>query len=96
MWGTLQIILLLLEEAARAGFTLEEQHLFQRDITGYYLQVLPDNYPVLSLLHPVSNTRIKLTPERTFGGKGSIVSFTFPHHPGGKAVENEFLENPMI
>ncbi|MBN9392395.1 MAG: DUF2357 domain-containing protein [Chloroflexi bacterium] len=81
MWGTLQVILVLLEEAALEGFTLEEQRLFKRDVTGYYLQVLPDNYPVITLVHPVSNNRIKVTPERTFSVSGSIVSFTFPQRP---------------
>lgn len=66
LWGTLQVIDVVLEIAATLGYRLVQERLIGRDAHGPYLRPLPDGEPAVSLVHPVSGRYVTVIPERTY------------------------------
>lgn len=81
LWGTLEILKVLLEVAATCGYQVEAQRLVGRDATGIYLRVLPDGEPVVTLLHPSQGTRVLLIPERKYGKRGRLRNISYEQRP---------------
>jgi hypothetical protein len=72
IWGTLWVIVILLEVAEQTGYNLEEQCLVGKDKTGIFVRVFPNGKPVIVLTHPQHKTIIKLIPERTYSTSSFI------------------------
>ncbi|OUL23292.1 hypothetical protein BV378_21660 [Nostoc sp. RF31YmG] len=89
IWGTLWVILVLLEVAEKQGYKLKEQCLVGKDKTGIFVRVFPNGKPVIVLTHPQHKTIIKLIPERTYGKSGELHSASVTLRPD-IALEIEF------
>ncbi|RCJ23490.1 hypothetical protein A6S26_02830 [Nostoc sp. ATCC 43529] len=72
IWGTLWVIVILLEVAEQTGYKLEEQSLVGKDKTGIFVRVFPNRKPAIVLSHPQHKTIIKLIPERTYSTNSKI------------------------
>lgn len=81
LWGTLEIITVLLDVAAEQGYRQISQRLVRRDATGAFVQVLPGGVPALSLTHPQHGTEVRLIPERAYGSSGLLRSISFRQKP---------------
>lgn len=81
IWGTLWVIIILLEVAEQTGYNLEEQCLVGKDKTGIFVRVFPNGKPVIVLTHPQNKTIIKLIPERTYSTSGKLHSSTLLQRP---------------
>jgi predicted component of viral defense system (DUF524 family) len=81
LWGTLEVVNVLLEVAAEQGYSVAEQRLVRRDATGAFVQVLPDGVPALMLTHPLHGTEVRLIPERTYGSSGVLRSISYAQRP---------------
>lgn len=81
IWGTLWVIVVLLEVAEQTGYNIAEQSLVARDKTGIFVRVFPNAKPVIVLTHPQHKTIIKLIPERTYSTSGVLYSSTFSQRP---------------
>jgi predicted component of viral defense system (DUF524 family) len=66
LWCTLHVIERLLTVAAELGYRVIVEGLIGRDTGGYYVRPLPDGRPAVELLHPPSERRVRLVPERTY------------------------------
>lgn len=89
IWGTLWVIIILLEVAEKLGYKLEEQRLTGKDKTGIFVRVFPNGKSVIKLTHPHHKTRIKLIPERTYNKSGELYSSSLTQRPD-IALEVEF------
>ncbi len=81
VWGALQVIAALLEEAAANGYRVCRQSLVGRDSTGFYLQALPRGKVALEVEDPTTGTRVKLIPERSYGRTGQLHSISYQQVP---------------
>jgi hypothetical protein len=80
LWGTLQVIVAVLEHATSLGFVVRRQRLVVPMSTGLYVQVLPDGKPALVLEHPCGLV-VTVTPELEFGRTSALHSITYPQRP---------------
>jgi predicted component of viral defense system (DUF524 family) len=67
LWGTLQVIDVLLDEAKRCGYDEVEQRLARQIGSGVYVKLLPDGKPALTLRRKTDGREAHLTPQQTFG-----------------------------
>ena len=81
LWGTLEVVLVLLEVAAKSGYQVEAQRLVGRDATGVYVRVLPDGEPAVTLVHPEQGTQVLLIPERKYGKRGKLRNISYEQRP---------------
>jgi hypothetical protein len=82
VWGTLQIMLVLLEVAAELGYRLVgEQRLTGLDGAGLYIRLMPDGQPVATLQHAGSGTQVSLIPQKAYGKSGLPSSISFQQVP---------------
>jgi hypothetical protein len=81
LWGTLQVADALLHAAAEHGWRVSGQRLVQRTRDGLFVQVLPDNTPALTLARDDDARQVRLIPERTYGRRGDLRSFTYRQIP---------------
>src|SRR5262249_10919851 len=81
LWGTLEVLLVLLEVAAKGGYRREAQRLVGRDSTGVYVRVLPDCEPAVTLVHPEQGMRVLLIPERKYGKRGKLRNISYEQRP---------------
>ncbi|NWJ98554.1 MAG: DUF2357 domain-containing protein [Chloroflexi bacterium] len=81
LWGTLKVIQMLLEVGAELGYQETKQQLLKRDASGFYLDTLPQNEPVIVLTHPKSGIIVKLIPERSYGKQSTLRSISFEQRP---------------
>ncbi|MGH2548980.1 MAG: DUF2357 domain-containing protein [Thermomicrobiales bacterium] len=81
IWGTLRVIAILLDVAAKAGYTDVWQSLVTRDHEGAFVRVLRDGQPAVVLRHPESRTTIRCIPERTYGKSGPLRSISYDQRP---------------
>lgn len=82
LWGTLQVIDVLLEEAGRFGFDSIEHRLARQIGQGVYVKLLPDGVPALTLARSEDGCSVRLTPQRTLGRASSgIHSTSFAQRP---------------
>lgn len=79
LWGTLQVADALLHVAAEHGWRVTGERLVQRTRDGLFVQVLPDNRPALTLVRDGCEAR--LVPERAYGRRGDLRSFTYRQIP---------------
>jgi hypothetical protein len=75
LWGTLQVILVLLEVGVELGYQVQSQQLCALNRQGWFVQVLPNGKPAVVLSHPKDKTKVKLIPERRYSREQTI-SFT--------------------
>lgn len=96
VWGTLHVLQALLEVAAPLGYIVQEQRLFRRDASGFYLELVPNGQPLVKLVHPEHGTRVCLIPERSYGRSGAssnaLRSVSFTQRPD-IAIE---IERPHV
>ncbi|MGA9381226.1 MAG: DUF2357 domain-containing protein [Phormidium sp.] len=81
VWGTLWLIVSLLEVAEKRGYQVEKQRLVAIDKSGIYVKVLPNGKPAIILVHPQHKTTVKLIPERTYGKDGELHSASVTLRP---------------
>lgn len=81
IWGTLEVLKILLEVTETLGYQVTQQQLASTDIDGTYIRLLPDDKPVVVLEHPISKTKINLIPERAYGRKQPLHSISFEQRP---------------
>jgi hypothetical protein len=81
LWGTLQVADALLHVAAEHGWRVTGQHLVQRTRDGLFVQVLPDNQAALTLVRDDDGCLARLIPERAYGRRGDLRSFTYRQIP---------------
>jgi predicted component of viral defense system (DUF524 family) len=81
LWGTLQILAVLLDVAAGAGFLVKAHQLLRRDHDGLFVTVLPGGRPMVALVRPADGFAVRLTPEWSFGKSGPLHSVSFPQRP---------------
>ncbi|MEH2302002.1 MAG: DUF2357 domain-containing protein [Nostoc sp.] len=81
IWGTLWVIIILLEVAEQTGYNLEKQCLVGKDKSGIFVRVFPNGKPVIVLTHPQHKTIIKLIPERTYSKSGDLYSSSLTQRP---------------
>lgn len=81
VWGTLQIIDIILSVAAEQGFQLLSQTLVRRAPGELYVRVLPNGATAVRLRHPRAGTRVAVIPERTYGGGAALHSLTYDQRP---------------
>jgi predicted component of viral defense system (DUF524 family) len=75
LWGTLQVISVLLNVGIELGYQVRRQQLCVPKPDGWSVQVLPNGQPAVILSHPKSHTTVKLIPERRYSREQTI-SFT--------------------
>lgn len=92
IWGTLWVIIVLLEVANKEGYKVEHQSLVGKDKTGIFVRVFPNGQPAIILTHPQNHTKIKLIPERTYSKTGNLCSTSVTLRPD-IALEIEFPDN---
>jgi hypothetical protein len=80
VWGTLQVLDALLKVAVEQGYSLLQQRFLQRGTEGFFVKLLPDGQPILTLKHSNGST-VKLIPERAYGISGSARSISFLQKP---------------
>ncbi|MFW9260401.1 DUF2357 domain-containing protein [Nostoc sp. CALU 546] len=95
IWGTLWVIIILLEVAEQTGYNVEEQCLVGKDKTGIFVRVFPNGKPVIVLNHPQHKTIIKLIPERTYSTSGKLYSSSFIQRPD-IALEVQFPDGSHL
>jgi hypothetical protein len=82
LWGTLQVIDVLLEEARNLGYDSVEHRLARQIGRGVYVKVLPDGEPAVTLRRSKDDRRVQLIPQRTFGRTSSgLRSISFAQKP---------------
>lgn len=89
MWGTLQVIVALLEAAAPLGYRVHAERLIGRDAGGLFVRVLPPGHAAVVLDHPKNGRCVRLIPERTYPAgpapvgapPGTLRSATFAQRP---------------
>ncbi len=85
MWGTLRVILALLETAAPFGFRVEAERLIGRDHSGLFFRVLPAGRVAVRLVRDRDGREVRLIPEPTYGRRGTasqrIYSVSFDQRP---------------
>jgi hypothetical protein len=75
LWGTLQVIWILLEVAAAQGYRLKQSRL-THPIENELVVVLPDGVIAVELVHPQTGVSVKLTPERNFATNQSAATYS--------------------
>ncbi len=81
IWGTLQILLVLLETAKDLGFRTVSQQLVGRDRSGLYVRLFPGNGPVLILEDPVQGAVVRLRVTPSYEKQGVLRSISRPQRP---------------
>lgn len=81
LWGTMAVIQIVLECAAAAGYRVKKHDLVRRDAGGLLFRFLPDGEPAVVLVHPDSQTVVRLIPERTYRKSGALQSISFQQRP---------------
>jgi predicted component of viral defense system (DUF524 family) len=79
LWGTLQVLDVLLQSAEELGYEARAQRLVGRIGRGVYIKVLPDGEKAIELAHPQRHTVVTLIPQRHFTKSGDpyhSISFT--------------------
>lgn len=75
LWGTLQVIQVLLKVAAEQGYRLKD-HRLTRPIENELVVVLPNGEIAVELVHPQTGVSVALTPERTFATDRSAATYS--------------------
>jgi len=75
IWGTLQVIQVLLNVAAEQGYQLKRNQL-TRAIENELVVVLPNGEIAVELVHPQTGVSVALTPERTFATDRSAATYS--------------------
>jgi predicted component of viral defense system (DUF524 family) len=83
IWGTLQVLLALQVVAAAKGYRLKEHRLVRRSVGEFFVRVLPDNKPALTLAHPITGAIVNLIPERRYPSaqQASLHSVSYTQRP---------------
>lgn len=81
VWGTLEVIRVLLDVAGSSGYEVRSLRLAKKAVDGIFIQLLPDGKPVLILEHLSTGTMVKVIPERTYTSDGELRSISFPQRP---------------
>jgi predicted component of viral defense system (DUF524 family) len=81
IWGTLEVLHVLLEITAELGYKVKSQQIAKKDVNGIFIRLLPDGHPMLILEHPTTGTVVKAIPERTYSIQGQFHSISFPQRP---------------
>lgn len=80
LWGTLQVLLAVLECAPSLGLRVQRQRLVTPSASGAHVHVLRDGEPALELLGQ-DGTRLEVIPERSYGREGDLHSVSFEQRP---------------
>jgi hypothetical protein len=75
LWGTLQVIQVLLKVAAEQGYQLKHNRL-THPIENELVVVLPNGEIAVELVHPQTEVSVTLTPERTFANDPSAATYS--------------------
>ncbi len=75
LWGTLQVIQVLLKVAAEQGYRLKHNRL-THPIENELVVVLPNGEIAVELVHPQTEVSVTLTPERTFATDPSAATYS--------------------
>jgi predicted component of viral defense system (DUF524 family) len=76
IWGTLQVIQVLLNVAAEQGYQLIKPNQLTRAIENELVVVLPHGKIAVELVHPQTEVSVTLTPERTFATDRSAATYS--------------------
>ena len=102
LWGTLQVMQVILDMAHEAGWGLKSQNLMHRHTQGAYVKILTNGIPALVFRNEFQKTTLNVIPERTYSSKahglGSVSHSQRPDiavefHPDGQQPE-VFLFDP--
>ena len=98
VWGTLQVLVALLEVSGDLGYNVLDQRLARKDTQGIYLQLLPDGKPLVTLEHPTHHTIVNIIPERTYAkshttNHSEFHSLSFEQRPD-ITIEVKALDSP--
>jgi predicted component of viral defense system (DUF524 family) len=74
LWATLHVIEIATQVATALGFIVTRQELIGRDANGLYIRILPDGRSVVTLRHPHTQTRVTVTPEKSYTPQSSPIS----------------------
>jgi len=66
VWGTLEVLSVLLDLTGSLEYEVKSQQLAKRDGNGIFIRLLLGGKPVLVLEHPATGTVVKMIPERTY------------------------------
>jgi len=94
IWNTLEVFNILLEVAGTMGYQVKQQQLARKDANNVFIRLLPDGKPVVTLIHPIDKTEIRLIPERTYGRQGPLHSISFEQRPD-IVVEIQQVSGPI-
>ena len=94
VWGTLEVLKILLEVTGTLGYRVTQQQLARTGIDGVYIRLLPDGKPLVVLEHPIYKTKINLIPERAYGRQGQLHSISFEQRPD-IAIEIMLADSPL-
>lgn len=83
IWGTVQVLHVLLEEAGKRGYKVGKHELVTKDDYGIYLRLLPDNKNLVVLEHPADHTVIRFISERIYrrAAGQDVHSISFEQRP---------------
>jgi predicted component of viral defense system (DUF524 family) len=84
VWGTLEVLAVLLDLTGSLGYKVKSQQLAKREGNNIFIRLLPDGKPVLVLEHPTSGTMVKVIPERTYANINAgdaFYSMSFAQRP---------------
>lgn len=81
LWGTMQVITVLLEVAVQHGYRLIQQRLVHREPSGAFVRLVPAGHIALSMKHFEHQTELRLVPEWSFGKTGRLRSISYSQIP---------------
>jgi predicted component of viral defense system (DUF524 family) len=82
LWGTLQVIDVLLQQARSHGYDSVEHRLARQIGRGVYVRVLPDGSAAVTLRRSSDGRMVRLIPQETFGRTSpELRSMSFPQQP---------------
>jgi predicted component of viral defense system (DUF524 family) len=96
MWGTLEVIDVLLEQARALKYDFVDHRLARQIGRGVYVKVLPDGETAVRLRRSADGREVRLVPQRTFGRtKSGFRSISFPQRPD-IVIEVAAVDRPPV
>jgi hypothetical protein len=97
LWGTLQVIDVLLDQARASEYDSVEHRLARQIGRGVYIKVLPDGSPALTLRRSRDGHVVRLMPQRTFGRTTpGVRSISFSQRPDVVVEISRPDEEPVL
>jgi predicted component of viral defense system (DUF524 family) len=81
LWGTLEMVRAVVEDAVTSGFEVRQERLFRRLPGSVLIEGLRANQPMVELVDPGNGAELRIVPQRSFAGSGALRSVSFEQVP---------------